>query len=86
MRFRTSYQTTFSNQQRIYNPLRNRQRIELTAEEKNKNQPLAFGSQAEKEKLFNTAIQSRLGEPDLYLNLSKREGPLRNGRSLSPLL
>ena len=35
---------------------------------------LVFGSQAEKEKLFNTVIQSRFGESDLYLNFSKRGG------------
>ena len=43
---------------------------------------LVFGSQAEKEKLFNTVIQSRFGESDLYLNFSTRGGPLRNGKEL----
>ena len=41
---------------------------------------LVFGSQAEKGKLSNTVIQSRFGESDLYLNLSKRGGPLKNGK------
>ena len=43
---------------------------------------LVFRSQAEKEKFFNTVIQSRFGESDLYLNFSKRGGPLRNGKEL----
>ena len=41
---------------------------------------LVFGSQTEKEKLINTVIRSRFGESDLYLNFSKRGGPLRNGK------
>ena len=40
---------------------------------------LVFGSRAEKGKIFNTVIHSRFGESDLYLNFSKRGGPLRNG-------
>ena len=41
---------------------------------------LVFGSQTGKEQLFNTVIQSRFGESDLYLNFSKWGGPLRNGK------
>ena len=41
---------------------------------------LVFGSQTEKEKLINTVIQGRFGESDVYLNFSKRGGPLRNGK------
>ena len=41
---------------------------------------LVFGSQTEKEKLQNTAIQCRFGESDITLSFHKRIGPLRNGK------
>ena len=41
---------------------------------------LVFGSQTEKEKLKNTVIQSRFGDTDIFLNFSKRGGPLRHGK------
>ena len=39
-----------------------------------------FGSQTKKDKLQNTAIQSRFGETDITLSFYKRGGPLRNGK------
>ena len=41
---------------------------------------LAFRSQTEKEKLQNTAIQSRFSETGITLNFYKRGGPRRNGK------